>query len=180
MTTNGPSTSELDHWKRMCARLTTLHTAIERLHAAATPVDVCAVIEDITMNVIGGEACAIYVVDESASHLSLLSGSAGVEVPPRVKWREGLVGTAAASGHLFMNSIGDLDDVSPWERKLRACVPLKYLGRVVGAVAILGMRPSKKRFAPIDVELFDLLGRHGGLALNTAADAVQDRGPEKV
>jgi len=180
MTTNGPSSSELDHWKRMCARLTTLHTAIERLHAAMQPSDVCAVIADLAVNVVGGETCAIYVIDESASQLNLLSNSAGAEVPPHVRWREGLVGTAAASGHLFMNSIGDLDDASPWERKLRACVPLKYLGRVVGAVAIFGMRLSKKRFAPIDVELFDLLGRHGGLALNTAADAVQDRGPGRV
>ena len=79
-----------------------------------------------------------------------------------------------------MNNIGELDDVAPWERKLRACVPLKYLGRVVGAVAIFGMRASKKRLAPIDVELFDLLSRHGGIALNTAADAVADRGPRNT
>jgi GAF domain-containing protein len=167
---------ELDECKRVIARLTALHHTVERLHACVRSADVTRVVEDIVVNTIGGRSCAVFAFDDERSRLQLLSARPGEVEIPREVTGEGLVAGAAMSGRLFMNNIGELTDCASWERTLRACVPVRYCDRVIAVIAMFGLDPSKKRFTPLDVELFDLLSRHAGVALNTAAVLERNRG----
>ena len=166
---------ELDQCKRMIARLTALHHAVERLHACMRTADVGRVVEDIAISTIGAKSCAFFAFDDERSQLRLLNASSvGPEIPREIAG-EGLIVSTAASGRLFMNNIGDVTGVAPWEQTLRACIPVKYLDRVTAVIAIFGLESTKKRFSPLDVELFDLLSRHTGVALNTAATSESQR-----
>jgi GAF domain-containing protein len=161
---------ELDHCKRMVARLTTLHHTVERLHAALRKDDVAHVVNDVVLKTIGGKDCAIYAFDPSRERLRLMNVTSGnVGAPNELPRQDSLIGGPAVSGHLFINNTGDLTDCAPWERTLRAAIPVKFLGRVTALIAIFGLDASKKHFTPLDVEMFDVLSRHVGVALNTAA-----------
>jgi GAF domain len=167
---------QLDQSSRTSSRLATLYVAIERLHDSLQRAKVCEAIEDIVINVIGGEQCALFEVDSNSACLNLIS-SVGVDPEPlrEVGFGEGLVGRVAASGRLFVKRDGDLNDCALWEDTLNACIPLKYCGRLTGVIAIFGMQVEKVDFTPIDIEMFELLTKHGALALHAAEDAAPRR-----
>lgn len=161
---------ELDHCKRMVARLTTLHHTVERLHAATRPADVAHVVDDIVVRTVGATACAIYEVDAASEELKLVSiTSREIGVPSVLRRREAHIADPVTSGRLFINDAGELNDCAPWERTLRACIPVKLSGRVTAVIAVFGLHASKKNFEPQDIEVFDVLSRHVGVAFNTAA-----------
>ena len=169
MTSMTGSALELDHCKRMVARLTTLHHTVERLHAATRRADVARVVDDVVVKTLDGKDCAIYELDSTGEELRLVSvTSPDLGIPRVVKPGTGLIGHPVASGRSFINNMSRIG-CAPWERTLRACIPVKFCGRVTGVIAIFGLEASKKDFAPLDLEVFDVLSRHVAVALHTTA-----------
>jgi GAF domain-containing protein len=150
------------------ARLVTLYNAVERLHAATTTDAVCAVIGTIVAGQIGAAEYAIFEVDRRGAALELIA-SAGInaDLVRQLRLGEGLVGRAAASGRLYIGSFAERDDIAVWEETLSACIPLRYRGRHIGAIAVFGLDADKAEFTPLDLDLFELLSRHAALALTT-------------
>ena len=156
----------LQRCREVVARLVTLYSAVERLHAASTTFDVCAVIEGILTEQIGAVQYAIFEVDRSGASLNLLS-SAGInaDLLQEVGWGEGLLGKAAASSRIYVDAAGEGEEAALWEETLNACIPLRVRGRLTGTIAIFGLGPHKREFTPLDLDLFELLSRHAALAL---------------
>jgi GAF domain-containing protein len=171
---------QLEQTSRTSARLATLWAAVERLHASTQRSKICEAVEDIVLNVVGGEQCAIFEVDRSGAHLNLI-GSVGVDPQTfrEVGFGEGLIGRVAASGRMFVKTGENLNGAALWEETLSACIPLKYCGRLTGVIAILGMQLHKLDFNSIDLEMFDLLSRHAAMALHAAAESSRGKKKEK-
>lgn len=167
---------QLEQSSRTSSRLATLWAAVERLHGSLLRSKICEVIEDIVLNVVGGEQCAIFEVAPSGACLNLIS-SVGVDTEElrEVGFGEGLVGRVAASGRLFVKSSENLHSAALWEETLSACIPLKYCGRLTGVIAILGTQVQKLDFTPIDIEVFHLLSKHAAMALHAATEASRGR-----
>ncbi len=143
------------------SNLANLYVASYRLHGTLDRAEVLQVLQEITANLIGSEEVAIFEVDASGA-LALIS-STGVDADAyrTIAVGEGPIGACAKSGERWVREGEAAADAPP----LSACVPLKLDDRVIGAIALFRLLPQKPSFAPVDLELFDLLATHAATAL---------------
>jgi len=151
-------------------RLANLYIASLGIHSSLDLREVVTVILEICLNLVGADRTVFYVFDEDNDRLEMVTaqGKEG-DTPDSVALGEGPIGEAVANGRLWVSSGGE----GPL-----AVVPLTAAGHRVGAVVVERLLQQKPALAPLDMELFELLGRQGGLALYGAflAGAV----PKKV
>lgn len=139
-------------------RLTNLYVASWNLHSSLDLREVVTVILEICLNLIGADRTVFYVYDEESKRLEPVTAH-GMEGLPAtgVVLGEGPVGEAVESGRAWTNPNADAGPL--------AVVPLTASGRPVGAVVVDRLLQQKPSLSPLDLEIFDLLGRQGGLAL---------------
>ncbi len=139
-------------------RLTNLYVASWNLHSSLDLREVVTVILEICLNLVGADRTVFYVFDEEAQRLEAVTAHGQDGVPPApVDLGEGPVGEAVASARPSINP-GDAEGPL-------AVVPLTASGRPVGAVVVERLLQQKPALSALDLEIFDLLGRQGGLAL---------------
>ena len=120
------------------ARLMVQFAAVDRLHSSLEYADVLDAIEDIVLNVIGGERLEVVPLDHA----------------------RGVVAESIASGRVFLRSD---DPHAGGDQDLTACIPLRIGCRPVGAITIYSV--AKKEFTPSDIELFSVLAKHAAMAV---------------
>jgi nitrate/nitrite-specific signal transduction histidine kinase len=146
-------------------RLANLYVSMQRLHCSLERREIIAAIEEIVINLVGSEEFAILEL-VAPQKLSVVSshGIDGRHVE-RVATQDGPIGKCVSKGTLFVRNGGPAQGSSEIESQLTACIPLRAAERIWGAVAVFALLPQKESLGVADVELFDLLSAHGGLAL---------------
>ena len=129
------------------------------------------------MNLIGCEELAVF---ERAGTEPALRRIDSVGIDPQrdlaVAFGSGVIGRAAASGHLYVRA-ACVSSVADADADITACIPLCLDGVVTGAIAVYGLLPHKPGLEEVDFELFDLLAMHAATALRfTALEAETRRG----
>jgi len=148
------------------ANLANLYVATYRLHGTLDREEVLQAIHEIIINLIGSEELAVFELDEANQRLNLLS-SFGVDAAryAALPLDDSPIATTALTGEMYLHEPPPSYAASP-ESSLTTCVPLKVDDRVIGVIAVFRMLPQKPILAPLDRELFGLLGSHAGIALH--------------
>jgi hypothetical protein len=147
-------------------QLANLYVASYQLHATLNFSEVVATVKEILINLIGAEAFAIYWVDERFGTLrcEAAQGMDAKGLPEKIRAEKGPLRRAAEAGESYyadpLPERGRVEVLRPI-----ACIPLKISGRAIGVIAIYRLLEQKRRFSPIDFELFTLLGGHAATAL---------------
>ena len=147
--------------------LANLYIASYQLHSTLDFKEVLQIITEIIINLIGAEEFAILLLDEKSADLHAVA-SEGVarEEIPLVRLGRGVIGEVASSGESYY-----AQEVDHYQRDLAApmvCIPLKIKDHVIGVLAIYQLLMQKKKFAPVDYELFTLLAGHAATAIFSA------------
>jgi GAF domain-containing protein len=150
--------------QQQSASLLNLYVAAYRLHGTLDRGEVLGALQEIIANMVGSEKLAIFELDAGGKKLSLIS-SMGVD-PERyrnVPLGTGPIGHAARTGEIYLG--GRARDGDEGERSLTACVPMTIGKRVSGVIAIFELLNQKPALDSDDLELFNLLRTHAGMAL---------------
>ena len=145
--------------------LANLYVASFQLHSTLDLSEVVKVVTEIVINLVGAETLAIYLMDEKTNSLQAVA-SEGMNLSsfPPVALRSGVIGGAVALGQtVCAEGSGDHSVNSPL-----VCIPLRVQDRPIGAIAIYKLLQQKESFAPLDHELFTLLGGHAATAIFSA------------
>jgi hypothetical protein len=158
--------------ERQNSDLVNLYVASYRLHSTLNFDEVLAIIKEIVINMIGSETFGIYVVDEKARGLALITHEGMEDMlakdnrHSRVPLGEGALGKTAQNGEIYTAPEGTpLQEVGP---QPIVCIPLKAGERLVGVISIHRLLLQKDGFRPVDFELFELLAGHAATALYSA------------
>lgn len=148
--------------------LMNLYVATLRLHGTLVRDEVLEISKDIVVNLLGCEELALFELGADGSALELVA-SAGIDahVWARVPLGQGAIGRAA-TGLEFAGG-DDAPGRGTGEELLTACVPLRRLGQVVGALAVFRLLPHKVGLQSFDHELLRLLGSQVAMALHAAS-----------
>lgn len=144
--------------------LANLYVASVQLHAALTPRRVVRHIKELLAQLIGAERFVIYVIDPGERRARPV-GSEGVAASSLgpIDMASGLVGEVMTTGLTWVSQEAPLSRGS-LETPI-AVIPLRVEEKSVGAIAILSLLTQKRSWAPVDHELFKLLGDQAGIAL---------------
>jgi len=149
--------------------LANLYVASYQLHSTLDFREVLRIITEISINLIGAETFAIYLLDDKTQSLSAVAAE-GVEREelPKISVGAGLIGKVVESGENHfpdLNAAGDVQE-GPLDFQLpQICIPLKIKDRVIGVIALYRFLKQKTRLASVDYELFTLLAGHAATAL---------------
>jgi signal transduction histidine kinase len=129
---------------------------------------------DKVLETIGGEAGAIYLLDQGNNSLvaKVYRGVSPEFVEERMRWDEGLARRGLRSGEpIVVEDISKepgLTRMAARREGLRSYVgvPLKSKDKVLGMMNVITRRP--RRFAPRDVELLTSVGNQIGVAIENA------------
>ena len=154
-------------------RLANLYVASCQLHSTLDVDEVLRITIEISLNLIGADAFALYLLDERSGELRAVTAE-GLDARrlPAVRVGEGRIGGAVADGRVRVfeaepeRGAAGRGRFDP-ERPL-ACVPLRADAEPVGALAIFGLLPQKRGLSALDHELFELLAGHAATALLAA------------
>jgi hypothetical protein len=145
--------------------LANLYVASYQLHSTLDLSEVLKTIIEIVINLIGAEVFAVYVLDEKSDQLSpVASEGKALSAFPRVPLGSGVVGESVESGETACGDALPSDDL---ELPI-VCIPLRIEERPIGAIAIFKLLAQKDAFAPLDHELFTLLGGHAATSIFAA------------
>jgi regulator of replication initiation timing len=136
-------------------RLANLYVASYQLQGTVTRELVLAGISEILINLIGTEDFGVYELRDGALTRACSFGPVDDE-SIYLRDRVGMAWQAIETGELLLGRAGD--DVV-------VCIPLKVDGTVNGVIAIFSLLAHKTELAPLDHELFALLGTHAATAL---------------
>jgi signal transduction histidine kinase len=129
---------------------------------------------DKVLETIGGEAGAIYLLDQGNNNLvvKVYRGVSPELVEETIGWDGGLAGRRLRSGEpIVVEDISkepELTRIAATGKGLRSYigVPLKSKDKVLGVINVITSRP--RRFAPRDVELLTSVGNQIGVAIENA------------
>ena len=150
--------------ERQNSDLVSLYVAGQRLHSTLNYDEVLTIVKEIVINLVGSEVFAIYVVDAAANRLVLV-GQEGMDrtAEASVLVGAGVLGECARSGQPFV--VADGAPVHEHGPNPIACIPLKVGEDVLGVISIHTLLRQKPGFRAVDLEMFELLGRHAASAL---------------
>jgi nitrate/nitrite-specific signal transduction histidine kinase len=145
--------------------LANLYVASYQLHSTLDYEEVLQIILEIIINLIGGEAFAIYLLDEKANILNP-EASEGVSISdvPQVPLGEGVIGKAVHTNESYFND-DPAQDLQDLYQDPLVCIPLTIKDDVIGAIVLFRLLQQKVSFAPVDFELFTLLAGHAATAI---------------
>ena len=145
-----------------------LYIASHRLHSTLALGEVLDVLSEIILNLIGAEAYSIQFFDEPSGQLLpvVVRGLERDAVKP-VKIGEGIIGTAVTSHQSYALNPGSADGSQDTDHPL-VVIPLRTNQSLVGAVALYRLLPHKPELRDVDYQLFDYMGTHAAMALNSA------------
>jgi hypothetical protein len=147
---------------RMSFVLANLYVAMKRIHQSLEREEIIAAIEDVIATQIGSEDFAIFERESGGESFSV-SSSIGVGAARMPDTR--LLEEVIRDGAVYSRDAASCDPPDA----PAACIPLKVGERVTGIIVIHRLFPHKERLDSLDLELCDLLGDQGGVALYASA-----------
>jgi len=147
--------------QQQSASLLNLYVAAYRLNGTLDREAVLEALKEIIANMVGSEQLGIFEFDEDAGQLALIA-SVGIDAQAyqTVSLASGGIGHAARTGEIYLGG-----DAGHQESRLTACVPMTVSGKVSGVIAIFELLGQKAGLDSDDIELFNLLRTHAGMAL---------------
>jgi len=161
--------------ERQNSQLANMYVASYRLHTTLMFDEVIEIVKEVVINLVGAEEFAVYVRDEKSDLLHLVGQESGsrnafeAQIPMGV----GFVGRLAQAGEQYVARANTPQGAVRAEPI--ACIPLQLDDEVVGVLVIHKLLVQKQGFVPLDLELFDLLGRHAAAAIYSARLFTQSR-----
>jgi putative methionine-R-sulfoxide reductase with GAF domain len=147
--------------------LANLYVASYQLHSTLDYREVIRIVQEIVINLIGGEVFHILMLGEKSGQLEV-EASEGQEPPVRaVPLGEGVIGTAAKTGESHFADNVAPEEPTPFDQPL-AVIPLKIKDSVIGVISMNKLLIQKKSFTAMDYELFTLLAGHAATAIFSA------------
>ncbi len=145
-----------------------LYIASHRLHSSLALGEVLDVISEIILNLVGADAYSIQFFDEPSGRLLpvVVRGIDRDAVKP-VRIGEGIIGSAVTSHQSYALSQVPADGLPDADHPL-AVIPLRTNQSLVGAVALYRLLSHKPELRDVDFQLFDYMGTHAAMALNSA------------
>jgi nitrate/nitrite-specific signal transduction histidine kinase len=145
------------------AKLASLYVASYQLHSSLDLRTVIRHIKELLAQFVGARSFAIYLADhEKQEVVPVASEGVATSNLRRVRFGEGPIGAAFASGHAQWvegdSTAGTLDEPA-------ACVPMRMDDLSVGVIVVFSTFEQKPSFVDVDFELFRLLGAHAASAL---------------
>jgi Nif-specific regulatory protein len=150
-------------------RLTSLIEATQKLIGMTEPEELLQNILESALRLFAADACSIALIDEADQQLAFAFTLGGAKVEElRLPLGQGIVGWVAEKGEgVIANDVsqdprflGQVDRKTGFRTKAVLCAPLRYEGRVIGAIEVLNTA-TPGGFAQEDL---DLLLAFGGLA----------------
>jgi K+-sensing histidine kinase KdpD len=154
-TENARLHEQLATLQEYATRLANLYVASYQLQGTVTRQRVLDGISEILINLIGSEDFAVYELRDEALTLACSFGPVDDE-SIYLRDRTGMIWQSIETEELLLGK-PDGDVV--------VCIPLKVDGTVSGVIAIFSLLAHKTELAPLDHELFALLGTHAATAL---------------
>lgn len=150
--------------QQQSASLLNLYVAAYRLNGTLERKEVLGALEEIIANMIGSEQIAIYELDEERDCLLLIS-SIGIDAEryAEVPLASGAIGHAARTGEIYLG--GKATNAEDGDLTVTACIPMTVGTEVGGVIAIFELLGQKQGLDSDDLELFNLLRTHAGMAL---------------
>ena len=150
------------------AHLVRLRAASLRLHEARHPEALLEALLEVFVNLVGSEMLGLYELEAGRAELVLrLSLGIDVERFGRLALGADPVSEAARTGTPWLAPLWEEHAPEPVQGP-RGCVPLEFGGRVLGVILVFGLLPHKRRLAPGDRELLELLATEGARAMYCA------------
>lgn len=149
--------------QQQSASLLNLYVAAYRLHGTLDRGEVLGALREIIANMVGSEKLGIFELDPEVSKLTLIC-SMGID-PERyhdVPLESGPIGHAARTGEIYLGGKARGGDGG---EHVTACVPMTIGKQVSGVIAIFELLNQKPALDSDDLELFNLLRTHAGMAL---------------
>lgn len=147
--------------------LANLYIASHQLHSQLSLRRVIRHLCDMLGQLVGADSFAVYVVDPEVQRaMPIASGGLDESTLGPIPVGEGVIGDACLTGiarirELESSRPGTVDDPM-------AVVPIMADGKAVGAIAVHTLLAQKDGWAPVDRELFKLIGEQAGTALIAA------------
>ena len=156
--------------------LLNLYVSGYQLHSTIQESSVLSVIQEIILNLLGGEVFALWVVNQASGALETLifvdeKGAFGTSAPPLPAERR----EEMASGQSWF--AGGDDTASPGDPL--ACIPLQLDEKTFGVLAIYKLLQQKEMLTTLDQELMGLLTAQaataiiGSMAVSRSGDALR-------
>lgn len=147
--------------QQQSASLLNLYVAAYRLCGTLDRKEVLQTLQEIIANMVGSEEIGIFELDPERGELELID-SVGIDANrfACVGLDHGAIGQAVRTGEIYLGGRATGEDGN-----VTACVPMAVSGRVVGVIAIFGLLGQKPGLDSDDLELFNLLRTHAGMAL---------------
>jgi hypothetical protein len=155
------------------SNLASLYVALSQLHSTLQVRDVLDVVIEILLNFVGADRFAVMIPDGQGALRPLAVHGVDRDAIPAYRAGEG------ARGELVMRVDPRVEPFCPARDPARdppvVWVPLDAAGERIGALAMWGFLRQKTAFADIDFEIFQLLARSAGTALEAARLAMTSR-----
>lgn len=144
--------------ERQNGNLASLYVASYNLHSTLAPAEVVRCIKEIVVNLIGSEKFGIYLLHPTGESLQLLDHEGLDTREYETQCLTGIVAHSVRDGVVAL-----APESSPPEPL--ASIPLKISDKTFGAVVLYALLGHKPTFAPLDMELLELLADHAATAL---------------
>ncbi|MEW6736064.1 MAG: GAF domain-containing protein [Acidobacteriota bacterium] len=150
-------------------RLANLYMIGYRLHESLDLSEVFTIIYETIHSQVG---CQQMIISElSADNLSLsLMWFSGIDPTPyhTISLGTGLITQAVKAGRTYLAEQAGAAVRLPEEANVTACIPLKLMQSVIGALILFQQPSEKPAFTSVDEELFELLSIHAAIAIHCA------------
>jgi len=144
--------------------LANLYVASYQLHSTLDFKEVVRIVQEIIINLIGGEAFHVFMLSDKTAGLEL-EGSEGQEAGrTSIPLGDGIIGKAAKTGENYFAERVAYPEPTPFEQPI-AVIPLKIKESVIGVISINKLLMQKTHFTTMDYELFTLLAGHAATAV---------------
>ena len=150
--------------QQQSASLLNLYVAAYRLNGTLDRGEVLTALQEIIANMIGSEQLGIFELDADREMLRLIA-SVGIDAEhyKTVPLMSGAIGHAVRTGEIYLG--GRATGGSGDGPAVTACIPMNMGDRVGGVIAIFELLGQKSGLDSDDLELFNLLRSHAGMAL---------------
>jgi CheY-like chemotaxis protein len=145
--------------------LTNLYIASSRLHSVLDRSQVCEIIQEVVINLVGAEKFALALYDKESESYRFEAGEGFAAVDfPAVEPGSGLLGRVVVNGEHYFQERPVAADANDLQNPL-AAIPLTIHGTCIGLLAIYRLFTQKEQFEEVDFQLFSMMAEHAATAL---------------
>lgn len=150
--------------ERQNSDLISMYVASYRLHSTLEYRQVLDIVKEIVINMVGAERFGIYLADAKSGRFQLIchEGLDGLE------GRELSTRNRAGIAEVLRGQVWYATSPTAPDEPI-ALIPLRVHDKTVGVVEILNLMTQKRRFEPLDRDLFDFLAKHAATAIYSAS-----------